>query len=143
MVNDNLERRDLVHALDELGDDPEAAVSVTQLALDYRQQFKSDVVIDLVCYRKYGHNEGDEPAFTQPKMYELIRAKKTVRSIYAEELAAKGRVTAETSKAVLDECAQNFARLHAESKAQSKVKDPNHLQGVWKNYVGGPDKDTP
>ncbi|MBL9039510.1 MAG: 2-oxoglutarate dehydrogenase E1 component [Archangium sp.] len=125
------------------GDDAEACVHVMRLATEYRQKFHSDVVIDLICYRKYGHNEGDEPAFTQPKMYELIRAKKTGRQIYAEELATKGRVTPEAAKAILDESMQTFARLHAESKAESKVKDPSHLLGVWKKFNGGADKDTP
>ncbi len=124
------------------GDDVEACVHVMRLATEYRQKFHTDVVIDMVCYRKYGHNEGDEPAFTQPKMYEIIRSKKTVRAVYAEKLAAEGRVSADESKAMLDECAKTFADLHAKSKIDSKVKDPSHLQGVWKNYVGGADKDT-
>ncbi|MBZ5703712.1 MAG: hypothetical protein LAN84_17915 [Acidobacteriia bacterium] len=75
------------------GDDAEACVHVMRLATEYRQRFHTDVVIDLVCYRKYGHNEGDEPAFTQPKMYEVIRAHPPVRTLYAQQLAAAGHVT--------------------------------------------------
>src|SRR5439155_17089910 len=68
------------------GDDPEAAVRVMRLAFDFRQQFQKDVVVDLVCYRRYGHNEADEPAFTQPRMYELIDAHPSVRELYTQQL---------------------------------------------------------
>jgi 2-oxoglutarate dehydrogenase E1 component len=125
------------------GDDPEACVHVMRLATEYRQKFNTDVVIDLVCYRKYGHNEGDEPRFTQPKMYELITGRKTVRALYAEELAGKGRLDEAASKALYDEVNQQYLDAFAKSKTQSLVKDPDHLQGVWRNYRGGADKDTP
>jgi 2-oxoglutarate dehydrogenase E1 component len=125
------------------GDDTESCVHVMRLATEYRQKFHTDVVIDLVCYRKYGHNEGDEPAFTQPKMYELIRAKKTVRQVYADQLAAEGRVSADESKAIYDESLKKFVDAHAHSKVENKVKDPSSLLGVWRDYVGGNDKDTP
>jgi 2-oxoglutarate dehydrogenase E1 component len=72
------------------GDDPEAVLFVTQLALDYRMEFGKDVVIDLVCYRRHGHNEADEPAATQPMMYKIIRARPTTRQLYAERLVADG-----------------------------------------------------
>ncbi len=125
------------------GDDAEACVHVMRVATEYRQKFNTDVVIDLVCYRKYGHNEGDEPRFTQPKMYELISAEKTVRAQYAEELAQKNRVTAEQSKALLDACNTAFSDAITRSRTQSLVKDPDHLHGVWAKYRGGADKDTP
>ena len=73
-------------------DDPEAVVFVTRLALRYRQRFHKDVVIDLVCYRRLGHNEADEPAATQPVMYRAIRQHPTVRKLYAERLAGRRRV---------------------------------------------------
>lgn len=72
------------------GDDPEAILFVTRLALDYRMKFKSDVVVDMVCYRRYGHNEADEPAVTQPMMYNKIRSHPTTRKIYADKLVAQG-----------------------------------------------------
>ncbi|MFQ6007284.1 MAG: 2-oxoglutarate dehydrogenase E1 component, partial [Woeseia sp.] len=74
------------------GDDPEAAIFVTRLALEYRQKFRKDVVIDLVCYRRHGHNEADEPAATQPVMYSRIRKHKTTREIYADKLVDAGLV---------------------------------------------------
>ncbi len=74
------------------GDDPEAAIFVTRLALEYRQRFKKDVVIDLVCYRRHGHNEADEPSATQPVMYGRIRGHKTTRELYAERLVNAGVV---------------------------------------------------
>ncbi|MDQ1575155.1 MAG: multifunctional 2-oxoglutarate metabolism enzyme [Microbacteriaceae bacterium] len=75
------------------GDDPEAVVRVAQLAFEYRQQFKRDVVIDLVCYRRRGHNEGDDPSMTQPLMYNLIEAKRSVRRLYTEALVGRGDIT--------------------------------------------------
>ena len=71
-------------------DDPEAVCFVTRFALEYRMKFHKDVVIDLVCYRRHGHNEADEPAATQPLMYQVIRKKPTVRQLYADKLAAEG-----------------------------------------------------
>jgi 2-oxoglutarate dehydrogenase E1 component len=84
------------------GDDPEAVVFCAQLAYDFRQTFKKDVVIDLVCYRKHGHNEADEPAATQPLMYQNIRARKSTRELYADKLAAENAVPAAESKALVD-----------------------------------------
>ena len=75
------------------GDDPEAACRVIQLAFAFRQRFAKDVVVDMVCYRRYGHNEGDEPAFTQPRMYELIDARRSVRKLYTETLVNRGDLT--------------------------------------------------
>ncbi len=77
------------------GDDPEAVVRVAELAFQYRQEFKRDIVIDLVCYRRRGHNEGDDPTMTQPLMYSLIEAKRSVRTLYAENLVGRGDITEE------------------------------------------------
>ncbi|QDH69933.1 2-oxoglutarate dehydrogenase E1 component [Marilutibacter alkalisoli] len=84
------------------GDDPEAVVFCAELALDFRNQFGRDVVIDLVCYRRHGHNEADEPAATQPLMYQKIRKHPTPRAIYADRLAAEGSLSADAAQAMVD-----------------------------------------
>ncbi|MGL5292455.1 MAG: 2-oxoglutarate dehydrogenase E1 component [Aeromonas sp.] len=85
------------------GDDPEAVVLVTQIALDYRNTFKRDVVIDLVCYRRHGHNEADEPSATQPLMYQLIKQHPTPRKIYADQLVAEGAVGQELATRLVND----------------------------------------
>ncbi|HJS86616.1 MAG TPA: 2-oxoglutarate dehydrogenase E1 component [Acetobacteraceae bacterium] len=112
------------------GDDPEAVVFCARMAAEFRMRFGCDVVLDVVCYRRHGHNETDEPAFTQPLMYRAIGAQKTTRALYAEKLAAEGVVPAEEAKAVWDEFA---ARLDAANKAAQSYK-PNKadwLEGHW------------
>ena len=89
------------------GDDPEAVLFVARLAFDYRQKFKRDVVIDLVCYRRHGHNEADEPAATQPLMYQVIRARPPLRELYSEKLVAEGVLTA----AEVKDMADNYRKL--------------------------------
>jgi 2-oxoglutarate dehydrogenase E1 component len=84
------------------GDDPEAVAFCAQIAFDFRQQFGRDIVIDLVCYRRHGHNEADEPAATQPLMYQNIRARKTTRELYADALTAQSVTTAEAAKKLVD-----------------------------------------
>jgi 2-oxoglutarate dehydrogenase E1 component len=84
------------------GDDPEAVAFCAQIAFDFRQRFAKDVVIDLVCYRRHGHNEADEPAATQPVMYKVIRAHKTTRELYADRLVAEGTLDAAAAKALVD-----------------------------------------
>ena len=83
------------------GDDPESVVRVARIAYEYRQAFKKDVVIDMVCYRRRGHNEGDEPSFTQPLMYKLIDAKRSTRKLYTEALIGRGDITVEEAEEVL------------------------------------------
>ena len=84
-------------------DDPEAVCFVAQFALEYRMKFHKDVVIDLVCYRRHGHNEADEPAATQPLMYQVIRKKPTARQLYADKLAAEGVLTAADAAAMMEQ----------------------------------------
>ncbi len=121
------------------GDDPEAAAYVAKLAIEFRQRFARDVIIDLVCYRRYGHNEGDEPTFTQPRMYEMIGKRKTVLEQYKTRLLERGTVTAEQCDAM----EQEFRAEFEEALAQIKEKGPQPLRspmhGVWQNYVGGPE----
>ncbi|GGK88717.1 alpha-ketoglutarate decarboxylase [Salinibacterium xinjiangense] len=99
------------------GDDPEAVVRVAELAFAYRQQFHRDVVIDLVCYRRRGHNEGDDPSMTQPLMYNLIEAKRSVRTLYTEGLVGRGDITQEEYEAshldFQDRLERAFAETHA------------------------------
>lgn len=83
------------------GDDPEACVRVAHLAFEYRQTFNKDVVIDMVCYRRRGHNEADEPSFTQPLMYRLIDAKRSVRKLYTEALVGRGDISLDEAAAAL------------------------------------------
>ncbi len=85
------------------GDDPEAAVRAARLAFMFRQTFHKDVVIDLVCYRKHGHNEGDDPSYTQPLMYQRIEAKRSVRKLYTESLVRRGDITLEEAESALDD----------------------------------------
>ena len=81
------------------GDDPEAVTRIARLAFEFRQEFKKDVVIDLICYRRRGHNEGDDPSMTQPLMYNLIEAKRSVRTLYLESLVGRGDLTREEFEA--------------------------------------------
>jgi 2-oxoglutarate decarboxylase len=83
------------------GDDPESVVRISRLAFEYRQQFHKDVVIDMVCYRRRGHNEGDEPSYTQPMMYKLIDAKRSTRKLYTEALIGRGDITVDEAEEVL------------------------------------------
>nr|NOY03613.1 2-oxoglutarate dehydrogenase E1 component [Gammaproteobacteria bacterium] len=117
------------------GDDPEAVLFVTQLAIDYRMQFKRDVVIDLVCYRRRGHNEADEPSGTQPLMYQQITKQRTTRELYAESLIQAGRIDAERAQAKIDEYRNALDNgLHV---VKSLVKEPNRELFVdWRPYLG-------
>jgi 2-oxoglutarate decarboxylase len=96
------------------GDDPEACVRVVQLAFAYRQRFKKDVVVDMVCYRRHGHNEGDEPAFTQPKMYARIAAQRSTRKLYTEQLVNRGDVDVDEAEQVLEDFHNRLQEAFAE-----------------------------
>lgn len=112
------------------GDNPEAVVWCAQFAADFRQEFATDIVLDIVCYRRHGHNETDEPAFTQPIMYKAIRDLKTTRALYAEKLVAEGVVSEAEAQAMWDGF---FAKLE-ESYEAAKAYKPNKadwLEGHW------------
>jgi 2-oxoglutarate dehydrogenase E1 component len=98
------------------GDDPEAVVRVARLAFSYRQTFRKDVVIDMVCYRRRGHNEADNPSFTQPLMYDLIEARRSVRKLYTESLIARGDITMEEAEAALRDYQQQLERAFTETR---------------------------
>ncbi len=127
------------------GEDPEAVAQVIRLAMDFRHEFRRDVVVDMYCYRRYGHNEGDEPAFTQPRMYKAIKARKSVRDGYLDHLLALGEVT----RAEADEIAKRRrAALEQEldgitGEGPSVPVRPSVLGKIWSQYAGGPDTAVP
>nr|WP_218849945.1 multifunctional oxoglutarate decarboxylase/oxoglutarate dehydrogenase thiamine pyrophosphate-binding subunit/dihydrolipoyllysine-residue succinyltransferase subunit [Nesterenkonia sandarakina] len=98
-------------------DDPESVARVAQLSFRYRQRFNKDVVIDLVCYRRRGHNEGDDPSMTQPKMYNLVEAKRTTRRLYTEALVGRGDITQEEADQALRDFRQRLERVFTETHA--------------------------
>ncbi|MEM1041429.1 MAG: multifunctional oxoglutarate decarboxylase/oxoglutarate dehydrogenase thiamine pyrophosphate-binding subunit/dihydrolipoyllysine-residue succinyltransferase subunit [Bacteroidota bacterium] len=105
------------------GDDPEAAIRVARLALDYRQVFNKDVVIDLVCYRQHGHNEGDEPSYTQPLMYDKIKGHRSVRKKYTETLLRRGDLDPEAAEQILDDFHAKLQQAFEETKNLSEEQD--------------------
>ncbi len=117
------------------GDDPEAVLFVTQLAVDYRMQFKRDVVIDLVCYRRRGHNEADEPSGTQPLMYQQIGKQRTTRELYADALTQAGSHASDAVQAKVDD--YRNALDNGQHVVKSLVKQPNEELFVdWRPYLG-------
>ncbi len=116
------------------GDDPEAVVHVARIATEFRQAFGTDVVIDMFCYRRFGHNEGDEPAFTQPLMYNAIGAHPSTRDLYAQQLIDEGLFDKEAAQKVIDD---RIAYLDAEFEAGTNYL-PNKadwLEGRWSGMV--------
>jgi len=116
-------------------DDPEAVCFVTRFALDYRMKFHKDVVIDLVCYRRHGHNEGDEPAATQPLMYQVIRQKPTVRQLYADKLAAEGVLTSADASAMMDQYRSGLDEGKPQARAALGLIG-NKFTVDWSEYLG-------
>ncbi len=106
------------------GDDPEACVRVAELAYEFRQKFNKDVVIDMICYRRRGHNEGDDPSMTQPLMYSLIEAKRSVRKLYTASLIGRGDITVEEAEEALRDYQQRLEAVFLETKETVKGLDP-------------------
>jgi 2-oxoglutarate decarboxylase len=102
------------------GDDPEAAYWVARLAVDYRQAFNKDVVIDMICYRRRGHNEGDDPSMTQPAMYDIIDAKRSVRKTYTEALIGRGDISMEEAEAALRDFSSQLEHVFNEVRELEK-----------------------
>ncbi len=103
------------------GDDPEACVRAARLAFGFRQAFHKDVVIDLVCYRRHGHNEGDDPSYTQPLMYALIEAKRSVRKLYTESLVRRGDITLDEAEQALDDFSARLQAALDETRAAAET----------------------
>ncbi len=116
------------------GDDPEACIRVARLAFEYRQAFKKDVVVDLVCYRRRGHNEGDDPSYTQPLMYDLIEQKRSVRKLYTESLIGRGDITLEEAEQVLRDYQQQLERVFTE------VREATSVPSSWTTVPDYPEK---
>src|SRR5206468_2521895 len=110
------------------GDDPEAVVRTARLAFSYRQAFKKDVVVDMICYRKRGHNETDNPSFTQPLMYDQVEAKRSTRKVYTESLIARGDISMEEAEGALRDYQQQLERVFTETRdAADRPPEPGSV----------------
>ena len=118
-------------------DDPDAVVFCMQMAFDYRQKFGKDVVIDLVCYRRHGHNEADEPAATQPLMYQVIRKHKTPRELYAAQLVADGNIDEAGAKALVDGYRDKLDAGEVTTDLADAAPDDYDLTIDWDTYLKG------
>ncbi|MEX1015499.1 MAG: 2-oxoglutarate dehydrogenase E1 component [Phycisphaeraceae bacterium] len=125
------------------GESPEAVTSVVRLAMDFRREFKRDVVIDMYCYRKRGHNEGDEPGFTQPIMYDAIEKRKDVREGYLDHLLQLGGVTQEDADRIAHRRTELLEKELSVARSEDYVSQPQELAGIWKGYRGGLEKQAP
>lgn len=114
------------------GDDPEAVVRAMELATEYRQKFNNDVFVDMVCYRKHGHNEGDDPKFTQPQMYEIISKHPDPRKIYADKLVSRGDVEAKMSEELEDTFWQNLQERLDQVKENSLPYKYQETEEAWR-----------
>ena len=123
------------------GEDPEGVAQVVRLALDFRQRWHRDVFIDMYCYRLRGHNEGDEPGFTQPTLYERIRERKRVGDGYFAHLEALGQVTKAEAEQIEADAQAGLERHLEEARADDEVEEPPTLGGVWQGYYGGAERD--
>jgi multifunctional 2-oxoglutarate metabolism enzyme len=129
------------------GDDPEACARVMRLAFEFRQEFGKDVVVDLVCYRRHGHNEGDDPSYTQPHMYAAIENRRSVRKLYTEELVMRGDLTLEEAEQAMDEFRDvlehslQATRESAPPAPEEVVRRPER-QGLLDPIETGVDRDT-
>lgn len=120
------------------GEDPEAVAQVVRLGMDFRFEFQRDVIINMYGYRRLGHNEGDEPAFTQPVLYRAIAKRKSVREGYLEHLLKLGEITRDEADALAARRRDVLEKELSESQS-SKPNQPEQLRGVWSQYKGGPE----
>lgn len=120
------------------GEDPEAVAQVVHLAMDFRARFQRDVIIDMYCFRRRGHNEGDEPAFTQPTMYQMIRQRKTVFDSYLDSTLAMNELTREEIDAIVARRAEILEEELAEARKDKFSFLVDGGAGTWKGFHGGP-----
>ena len=125
------------------GEDPEAVAYVVRLSLEFRRQFQRDAVIDLYGYRRYGHNEGDEPAFTQPELYREIAKRRPVHELYRDELVGQGRITADEAEAIARRMRDRLEEELSKARNGDKETPIGHPGGLWTSYKGGPDAAVP
>ncbi|MEM7435153.1 MAG: 2-oxoglutarate dehydrogenase E1 component [Myxococcota bacterium] len=126
------------------GEDPEAVAQAVTLATEYRQRFHGDVVLDLFCYRKYGHNEGDEPRFTQPVMYAAVDKKRTVREVYVDHLKGSGKITDQEAEEIKNRRQQDLENALEDTRKNGNYNlIPASMLGHWTNYRGGEDSSVP
>ncbi len=121
------------------GEDPEAVAQVVSMAMDFRKQFHRDVVIDLYAFRRWGHNEGDEPRFTQPEMYAEIDKRPSVRQNYLERLLGLGKMTQDEADQIQLERTEKLESEFEASRNEPFKPDTQTLDGAWKNHFGGPE----
>ena len=124
------------------GEDPEAVAQVVQLAMDFRAKFHRDVIIDMYCFRRRGHNEGDEPSFTQPTMYQVIRSRETVFESYMKSLLSMRELTREEADEIVAKRAQVLENELAEARREGYKYLEDTGGGVWKGFYGGPARDA-
>ncbi len=124
------------------GEDPEAVAQVVQLAMDFRRTFSRDVVIDMYGYRRHGHNESDEPAFTQPLLYKAIAERSSVRDGYLEHLLKGNEVTREEADQIAVERREHLEKELSEARRADYVRIHDWLGGVWQGYQGGPETEV-
>jgi 2-oxoglutarate dehydrogenase E1 component len=116
------------------GEDPEAVVYVGELATDFRERFGQDVVIDMICYRRHGHNEGDEPGFTQPLMYEKIKNRISIRELYTEQLVMSGELSSQEAETIAETFAEKMQEVFEEVKVRGvepRTVPPGYATGPW------------
>ena len=122
------------------GEDPEAVAQVVELAMEFRHRFQRDVVVDMYCYRRLGHNESDEPRFTQPIMYKTIDNRVTIRESYLDHLTKLGEVSREEGDAIAEQRESQLQQEFESTKARSYQSDTQTLGGYWQAYYGGPER---
>jgi 2-oxoglutarate dehydrogenase E1 component len=125
------------------GEDPEAVAQVIELAMDFRNRFKRDVVIDMFCYRRHGHNEGDDPSFTQPAMYEIIRKRPPMHETYLARLLDLGGITAEEARQISERRLERLEEELATARSDDFLPHYSALEGVWSPYRSGRDCEVP